>query len=598
MSQREHVVAVSGSGFKRLQCGAGRRKEPNVLSPNEIIVDSFAGGGGASLGIAWALGRAPHIAINHDESALAMHEANHPSTKHVREDVWKADLRKLIGRKKVGLLWASPDCKHFSRAKGGKPVEKSIRSLAWIVCRWAEQIKPRVIMLENVREFAEWSPIVPRWICDDCSWKGTEGQATLVRTRRRCPRCESRRLRETPDLIPDPARKGLTFRRWLGCLRNLGYDVQYRVLNAADYGAPTHRRRLFVVARRDGEPIQWPEPTHTDPRRTDAMPLFGSLEPWRTAAECIDWSIPCPSIFDRVRPLAEKTMRRIAEGIKRYVLEAAEPFVVPVTHTGERRSHGTSEPLPTITGAHRGEFAIVAPTLMSYYGKKSDGDVRQKSMDDPVPVIPTENRHALVTAWLAKHFGGVVGIPADVPLGTVTSWDHHSLVAASIMRMNHGEKQVQGMAEPLATVTSQTNRLNLVAANLVRFNHDDAGLDINRPAPTLTANNHAALVCSFLVRYFGTAIGQHCTEPLYTVTGKDRFGLVTVQVNGEPYVIVDIGMRMLAPRELARAQGFPDTYILTGTKTSQVARLGNSVCPHVAAALARANLVENSVEVA
>lgn len=451
-----------------------------TLSPQELVIDSFAGGGGASLGIAWALGRAPDIAINHCPDAIAMHAANHPDTHHVREDVWRTDLRRLVGRRPVGLLHASPDCRHFSRAKGGKPVEKSIRSLAWIVCRWAEQVRPRVITMENVREFTGWGPIVPRWRCESCGWGGTEGQATLVRRKRRCPRCESGQLHQTSDQIPDPARQGLTFRRWLGRLRNLGYEVQYRVLDAADYGAPTHRRRLFVVARRDGEPIEWPEPTHAAPERLDDMPLFGRLKPYRTAAECIDWSQPCPSIFGRPKPLADKTLRRIAEGLRRYVLECPEPFIVPMTHAGERRNHPLTEPLPTITGANRGELALVRPFLDRY------------------------------------------------------------------------------------------------------------GLDPARPLHR--PPDRSALVAAFLIKYFGTSLAQRPQDPLATVTARDRFGLVLVRLQGQPYLIRDIGLRMLAPRELARAQGFPDTYQLTGTKTSQVARLGNSVCPHVAAALVRANL--------
>ena len=425
------------------------------MNDDELIVDSFAGGGGASLGIAWALGRAPDIAINHDPSAIEMHAANHPSTEHVLEDVWRADLRKLVGGRKVGLLWLSPDCKHFSRAKGAKPVEKKIRSLAWIACKWASEIGPRVIALENVREFADWGPIVPRLVCRSCDWKGTAGQAILMRKNSKCPCCDSKRLTVTEELVPCPARKGATFKRFVGRLRKLGYQVEWRNLDAADYGAPTHRKRLFLIARNDGEPT-WPEPTHCNPSKLDDAPLFGQLQPYRTAAECIDWSIECPSIFTRKKPLADKTMRRIALGVKRYVIDASEPFIVQTSHTGT-------------TG--RGTYV-----------------------------------------WSTDE-------------------------------------------------------------------------------PTRTGN-HAALVYSFLVKYFGTAIGASLHEPAPTTTSKDRFGLVTVQVNGEPYVIVDIGMRMLTPRELARAQGFPDTYLLTGTKTSQVARIGNSVCPHVASAIVRANCVE------
>lgn len=570
---------------------------------SELIVDSFAGGGGASLGIAWALGRAPDIAVNHSEAALAMHEANHPSTKHVLEDVWKARLADLTRGRKVGLLWASPDCTHHSRAKGATPVKKEIRSLAWVVIRWAKEIKPRVIILENVREFEEWGPLVPRYACRQCDWKGTEGQARLARVNIRCPRCNAPRLKQTDEMFPDPKRKGLTFKRWVGLLRAQGYRVEWKVLNAADFGAPTHRRRLFLVARRDGLPVAWPEPTHGDPRKLDQTPLFDRLQPWRTAAECIDWDVPCPSVFDRKKPLKEATMRRIAMGIKRYVLEADQPFIVPMTHSGDRRSFGIDEPLPTITTAKRGELGLVKPVMAplvvqtshtgstgrGHYAWGADQALRTvsqsnefslvtpvlieaahgsdgrwadgtKDIHKPIGTIHAGgNNFALVSAFIVKHFGGMVGVSAETPLPTTTGKGcQNQIVTANLVHMNHGEKQWSAVDEPLRTITS---------------------------------SNHAALIYSFLIRYFGTAIGQHVTEPLYTITGKDRFGLVVAHVAGKPYVIVDIGMRMLTPRELARAQGFPDTYMLTGTKTSQVARIGNSVCPHVAKALAEANLV-------
>lgn len=531
------------------------------MKTSELIIDSFAGGGGASLGIAWATGRAPDIALNHDPNALAMHAENHPSTNHVLEDVWRADLRSLTKGRPVGLLWASPDCRHFSRAKGGKPVSKRVRSLAWIVCKWADQVQPRVICLENVREFADWGPLVPAWACRQCAWRGTEGQATLVRTKRKCPRCESKRLTITEDLIPCPARKGVTFRRFVARLKKLGYEVEWKNLNAADYGAPTHRRRLFLIARRDGEPICWPEPTHGDPKELQVSRLWkDDRRPFRTAAECIDWNEPCPSIFSRSKPLADKTMRRIALGIKRYVLEAQSPFIVQLAH-GEGKdgrwgsgSKGLDEPLGTVHSGG-GNHALVAPYVVPM---THDGERRIPSIEDPLPTITTAKRGelALVSAFLAKHFGGVVGVPINTPL---------------------------------PTTTQRATQNQIVAANLVRFNFDDAGVPIDAPLPTVTKFNHAGLVYSFLVRYFGTAIGQHLTEPMFTITGKDRFGLITVQVDGEPYVIVDIGMRMLTPRELARAQGFPDTYILKGTKTSQVARIGNSVCPPIARAIVAAN---------
>lgn len=586
-----------------------------MTKARKLVIDSFAGGGGASLGIAWALGRAPDIAINHDPLALAMHEANHPSTRHVPEDVCTADLRKLVGKRKVRLLWASPDCKDFSRAKGDKPVSKAIRSLAWVVVKWADQIGPEVIILENVREFAEWGPVLPAWQCQACDWRGTEGQAKLAAARRRCPRCNSLRLRVTEKYMRDPSRKGITFKRWCGRLRSLGYDVQHKVLNAADFGAPTHRRRLFLVARRDGKPIVWPAPTHGDPKKIDAMPLFNILKPWRTAAECIDWSLPCPSIFDRKKDLAPATLRRIAMGIKRYVLETANPFIVrfrgdpdggalsidapmptvtagsyikrpggaahalglgvpylvPLTHGGDRRPHAIYEPLPTITTAHRGEVAIISPTLIQTgYGERDGQAPRVPGIDKPLgSVVAGGAKHAVVAAFIAKHFGGVVGQTIDQPASTITSIDHHGLVAANLVHMNYGEKQWSGLSEPLRTI----------------------------PA----GGNHAALVYSFLIRYFGTAIGQHVTEPMFTVTGKDRFGLVIITVAGEPYYIADIGMRMLVPRELARAQGFPDTYALAKpcgtpmTKTKATALIGNSVSPYAAAAMVRANLCASTV---
>lgn len=635
----------------------------------ELIVDSFAGGGGASLGIFRALGRCPDVAINHDAAAIAMHRANHPGTRHFTEDVFKAAPRRVTKGRPVGLLWASPDCRHHSRAKGSKPVEKRIRGLAWAVVKWAVEASPRVIILENVREFEDWGPVVPRWVCKACGWKGTEGQARLVRSRRRCPRCDSLRLAETADLIPCPARKGLTFRKFAGRLRNLGYEVRWKVLNAADYGAPTHRRRLFLVARNDGQPVVWPVPTHGDPKKvTSGADLFGPpLKPWRTAAECIDWSIPCPSIFDRKKPLAEKTLRRIALGIKRYVLDNPRPFlvdmqrenrsrgtdepmgtvttqdnrynlvtpvvarigqtgsnggncgsvttpittitskaehllvspvVVPVTHAGERRANGPEEPLPTVTGANRGEQALIAPVLARQFGRSTAASVEApvgtttaggkgksslivphltkfhensvgSAIDEPTPTV-TANSYikrpggsvpiGVVSAFLAKHFGGVVGHGPDRPLGTVTAVDHHSVVAANLVHMRHGGGQHSGAEEPLPTVTGQ--------------------------------GNHAALVYSFLTKYFGTGGQWQATdEPLHTATGKARFGLVTVTIEGEPYVIVDIGMRMLKPRELARAQGFDESYVLTGTATNQVERIGNSVCPDVAAALVAANYV-------
>lgn len=532
-----------------------------------LIVDSFAGGGGAAQGIFMALGRGADIAINHDPAAIAMYAANHPTTRTMLENVWKVNPRAATGGRPVELLWASPDCKDFSRAKGDRPVSKRVRSLAWVVIKWAVEKRPAVIILENVREFEGWGPVVPAWKCQACDWRGTEGQAVLARVRRHCPRCNSVRLRMTEKFLRDPAREGLTFKRWVGRLRNLGYRVQWKNLNAADYGAPTHRRRLFLVARCDDMPIVWPEPTHADPKKVDALPLFDRPQPWRTAAECIDWSIPCPSIFDRKKPLAEATMRRIAMGTKRYVLENPKPFIVccNIGQSGGngKYTNGVDEPVTTITT--KGEHLLILPTLITIgYGEHDGQAPRVPGLGKPLGTVVSGGRkHALVSAFLAKHFGGVVGVPIDTPLPTTTTIPtQNQVVAANLIHLNHGEKQWSGLDDPMRTATT---------------------------------GNHAALVYSFLIRYFGTAIGQHVTEPLFTITGKDRFGLVTVEVEGEPYYIADIGMRMLTPRELARAQGFPDSYILTGSKTKQVEKIGNSVCPAVARAMVEANLLLQAV---
>jgi DNA (cytosine-5)-methyltransferase 1 len=552
-----------------------------------LIVDSFAGGGGASLGIAWALGRSPDIAINHDRSAIEMHEKNHPDTVHVLEDVFATDLRELTNGRPVGLLWASPDCKHFSRAKGGKPVEKRIRSLAWIVCKWAKEVRPEVICLENVREFADWGPLVPRVHCGACGWKGTEGQARLARTKRRCPQCNSAKISESRDLIPDPFRKGDTFKRFVARLRNLGYSVEWKNMDAADYGAPTHRKRLFLIARRDGRPIKWPQQTHGK-----------GLTPYRTAASCIDWSIECPSIFARKKPLAEKTMRRIALGIRKYVLEAANPFVIQTSHTGTtgRGNYvwGVDEPVRTLS--QRPEFGIVTPVLSKFHGAKSENDSRCRQLELPFATLDTQPRFAIVAPHLVAVGHGerpgqdARAVSLERPLGTITSKGHHALVSAFIVKHFGGMVGVE-IETPLPTTTTRGTQNQIVAANLIHLNHGaKQWSDLSEPMWTVMAGGtHAALVYSFLTRFFGNSVGQSVDEPAPTANGCNKTGLVTVVVDGELYVIVDIGMRMLTPRELARAQGFPDTYLLTGTKTSQVARIGNSVCPHVAKAIVAAN---------
>lgn len=520
------------------------------IHADELIVDSFAGGGGASLGVEWALGRSPDIAINHDAEAIAVHTVNHPTTRHYCEDVWAVDPAEATQGRRVGLMWLSPDCKHFSKAKGGKPVEKKIRGLAWIAVRWAKAVRPRVIVLENVEEFADWGPLAE-------------------------------------DGRPCPMRKGHTFRRFVKMLQNQGYAVDWQELVAADYGTPTSRKRLFLVARCDGQPIVWPEPTHGR-----------GLAPYRTAAECIDWHDPCPSIFERARPLAENTLRRIARGIRKYVIEAPQPFIVGVGgRMGQSPERGVDRPMQTVTAkgdaalvvpfltehansstqrifradeplrtqcaqVKGGHFAVVAPTLIQTgYGEREGQQPRAPGLDKPLgTVVAGGQKHALVAAFLAKHYGGVVGQPVPQALGTVTSIDHHSLVTSHLMVNNTGH----------------------------------SGGRADAPMATITTGNHIAEVRAFLVAYYGNEKeGQPMLDPVRTVTTKDRLGLVTVA--GEEYAIADIGMRMLQPRELFRAQGFPDTYRIDSTadgialpKSTQVRLCGNSVCPPVAAAVIRA----------
>jgi len=500
-----------------------------------IVVDLFAGGGGASDGIEIALGRPVTLAVNHSRTAIECHQRNHPHTHHEIADVWEVDPVEACAGRPVELLWASPSCTHYSRAKGGhNPKSAEIRSLPWVVIRWARTVRPRMIFMENVPEFLDWGPL------------DEHGH-------------------------PIKSKRGRTFRIWLGKLKAQGYQVEWRTLVAADYGAPTTRKRVYLIARRDGQPIAWPEPTHA---KTPS--LWAS--PWRTAAECIDWSLATRSIFDRKKPLAEKTLKRIAAGIVRYVLRAAKPFVVSLTHHGGERVHGMDAPLPTVTAANRGELALVAPALVKYYGTSTAASAAEpmptvtagaggghlgliaptlvqtgygeregqepRAMDVRAPlgtVVAGGQKHALCAALLTKHFGGVVGHELAQPVGAITAKDHHALTAATLEGARDRREQVR----------------------------------------------------AFLISYYGAdgkpeTQKQPLTAPLGTVTTRDRFALVTV--NGVEHEITDIGTRMLAPHELFAAQGFRTTYDLSGlTKTQQIQLCGNSVCPPVAAALVRAN---------
>lgn len=563
---------------------------PQFVLPlaHELVIDLFAGGGGASTGIEQALGRFVDVAVNHDPEAVSLHQANHPQTRHFVSDVFEVDPLAVTDGQPVGLLWASPDCKHFSKAKGGKPVSKKIRGLAWVVVKWAKLVRPRVICLENVEEFQTWGPLAD-------------------------------------DGRPCPDRKGLTFRRWKAQLENLGYRVEHRELRACDYGAPTIRKRLFLVARCDGAPIVWPAPTHGP-----------GLKPYRTAAECIDWSLPCPSIFERERPLAEATMRRIAHGIKRYVIDSAKPFIVPVTHPGDSRVNSIDEPMRTITGANRGEKALitpymarigqtggkgkyansateplttitskaehllVSPTLIQTgYGERPGQAPRVPGLDKPLGTAVDGQKHALVAAFLAKHYGGVVGSKLDEAIGTVTATDHHSLVSAQLVGCGgrSGQSRPRDASEPAQTITAKGDTC-VVTSHLAKLRGTSNSAGTAEPLGTVSAQGqHHAEVRALLLKYYGTDQDPQLGEPLHTVTTKDRFGLVTVA--GELYAIADIGMRMLQPRELYRAQGFPDSYQIDRgadgrvlSKAAQVRMCGNSVCPPLARAIVAANYGE------
>jgi len=506
---------------------------PQFLLPihHELVIDLFAGGGGASTGIEQAIGRPVDVAINHDPEAVALHQANHPQTLHYVSDVFEVDPLAVTQGRPVGGLWASPDCTYHSKARGGKPFRdrgqaNKRRALAGVVIRWAKAVRPRMIWLENVEEFQRWGPLA------------SDGQ-------------------------PCPERRGSSFRRWVASLRNLGYAVEWRELRACDYGAPTIRKRLFLIARCDGQPIVWPAPTHGAP---DSLPVRQKkLLPWRTAAECIDWDVPCPSIFERARPLADATCRRIAKGVVRYVIGAAEPFVVGVGgRAGQSPERPLSRPLGTITA--KGDAAPVVPTLIQTgYGERPGQSPRTPGLDKPLGTVVGTQKHALVAAFLAKHYTGVIGSDLREPIGTVTSVDHHSLVAA----------------------------------NLVKMRGDNVGSAADKPLHTVSAGGtHHVLVQSFLTAYYGSdEDGQALRDPLRTIPTRDRFGLV--MVHGQPYAIADIGLRMLTPRELYRAQGFPDGYVIDRgadgralTKTAQVRLCGNGVCPPIARALVAANYAE------
>lgn len=544
----------------------------------ELLVDNFAGGGGASTGIELATGYSVDIAINHDPEAIRMHKANHPNTKHYCENVWAVDPVKACGGHPVALAWFSPDCKHFSKAKGGKPKDKNIRGLAWVACRWAGLVRPRVIVLENVEEFKTWGPLGRRH-------------------------------------HPIKAKQGETFRKFVQQLTDLGYEVEFRELVAADYGAPTMRKRFFMIARCDGKPIVWPEPTHA-PADSDEVKA-GLLKPYVGAYTQLDFSLPCPSIFDTseeikekygiraVRPLAPKTMERIARGLKKFVLDNPEPFIVPIGY-GERkgqapRVHDIEKPLPTIVGS--GKHYLCEPYMVQI-GQTGFTKDRSKDVKEPLTTIVSKNEHCLISPTLIQYHsetaqGEVRGQTIEDPIMTVDGSNRYGLVTSFIQKYYGGNYQGNGsdIKEPLHTITT-LERNAMCAVNLIQMNNHCDGRDVKEPIPTITAGDgHFGEVRAFLIKYYGQGTGTDIKAPLDTVTAQDRFGLVTI--NGVDYQIVDIGLRMLEPRELYGCQGFPEDYIIdhdytgkTYPRSEQVRRCGNAVCPPIPAALVRANLPE------
>ncbi|HBQ5956562.1 TPA: DNA cytosine methyltransferase [Klebsiella pneumoniae subsp. pneumoniae] len=680
----------------------------------EIIVDNFAGGGGASTGIELATGRSVDIAINHDPNAVAMHTTNHPDTLHYCESVYSIRPKVATAGRPVGLAWFSPDCRHFSKAKGAKPVEKAIRGLAWIVIRWALDASPRVMMLENVEEFKTWGPLLVAEMRPDPERIGETFQA-FVGMLTTGITAEHPALVECCEFLELSPESALAQRLVAG----LGYDVDYRELRACDYGAPTIRKRFFMMMRCDGQPIVWPESSHGDPK--SAAVLAGKLAPWRTAAECIDWSIPAPSIFERKKPLAENTLKRIARGIQRYVIDSASPFIVKCNHTTTKgkydcfRGQALADPLQTITKTHGFGVAVPhltkfrtgatgqpitdpVPTVTAGTSKRPGGNghalgiveaelspflagnggseyqAKPRTLDKPAHTILKQSRACLVAPVIARQFGASIGHRVDEPSATITAGGggKSQLVVPTLIQMGYGERpgqepRVLQLNNPLGTVTAGGNKFAtvsaflakhyggnytgpgvgldepahsvttvdhhaVVAAHLMVNNTGHPGGSLESPAHTVTTGNHHAVVASHLVKLRGTCRdGQRADEPMPTVTaggqhvgevkttlavedydeeraqqvlaflkeycGQDSTGLV--EIDGVTYRIVDIGMRMLQPRELYAAQGFPEWYIIDRdyrgvkyAKDKQVARCGNAVPPPFAEALVRANLPE------
>ncbi|NNA39226.1 DNA cytosine methyltransferase [Pseudomonas lundensis] len=601
----------------------------------EIVVDFFCGGGGAGTGLEMGLGRSVTVAKNHSPAAISMHTVNHPGARHFTTDVFAGDPNEECQGKPVGWFHMSPDCTHHSQAAGGQPRKREIRNLSWIGLKWAGKKRPRVMSLENVKQILQWGPLIAK----RCKATGRVVKLGGV-------------VAEPGEvvpigqqfLVPDPKRRGTTWRRFVALLERMGYAVEWRVIKACDFGAPTSRERLFMIARCDGEPIVWPEPTHAK------KPVKGQ-KPWRTAAECIDFSDLGKSIFGRKKDLAPATLRRVAKGMKKFVIDNPSPFIVPIanwsgeavqsaheplrtvtsypkggafsvvspviapaTHQGSDRINDPLEPLPTVTCANRGELTLISPVMMGLGGPAYAG--KPTSADQPAGTLMTQNHRGIATAFMAQMNGGFNTTDAkgmDEPMTTVTNTgSQQQLVAANLVHLR-GNCDARDVNDPLHTISAGGTHHGLASAFMERAFGASIGQDLDDPAPTITAGGGgksslislrlspeheagALRVAAFLISYYGTENMSACDSPAPTITTKDRLALVTVIVKGAPYVIVDICLRMLQPAELYKAQGFPDDYIISHgadgkpfTKTQQVHMCGNSVSPPPMAALARAN---------
>lgn len=636
-----------------------RKQLASALRPGEIIVDLFAGGGGASEALKQALGRDPDLAYNHDELAVGMHAANHPFTLHKREDIWVADPRHEVGIRRVGWFHASPDCTHFSQAKGGQPRSRATRSLSWVVLKWAGSLArtgnaPRIISLENVKQILHWGPLVAKR--DKATGRVMKLDGTIAAPGEQVTVWNQ-------ALVPDNRHAGRTWHQFVDALRSLGYVVEWRKLVASDYGAGTSRERLFLIARRDGQTIQWPAPTHG--KAPGLLPLV-------TAADCIDFSVPCPSIFKRKKPLADATLRRIAKGIRRYVIDSAEPFIVGCGgRMGQTAERGVSQPMQTLTAkadsclgtatlaplitehanasnqrtmsaqaplrticasVKGGHFSVAAPTLVQAgYGERVGQSPRALDIERPLGVVTAGGiKHAVAAAHLVKFRFNSKGSSIDQPLPTITSGAGaicpagaaHAMgvISAFLEQANGGFYNGDGndVRKPVPTICGTGSQQRLASVSLITMRNHADGQPVSDPLGTICAGtvHHGVIECTlspeheasalrvaaFLVKYYGTAAGVDLRDPLDTITTRDRLALVTVTIRGTPYVIVDIGLRMLRREELFRAQGFPADYIIDRTADGQklsisasVRMVGNSVSPPPLLAIARANLDQAEV---